>query len=110
MEEAGLTSAAMAEELGVSRATITRWFADDRAPIRAAYLRQWAQSTGVPYEWLTEDPVTDPTGPRLGSEPTVTLPRTHARGGLSRPHLREAELVSAMHQAETVREALEVAA
>jgi transcriptional regulator with XRE-family HTH domain len=59
MEEAGLTSSAMADELGVSRATITRWFADDEMPIRPAYLKTWADHTLVPYRWLADGVTSD---------------------------------------------------
>lgn len=83
MEEAGLTSASMAEELGVSRATITRWFADDEMPIRSAYLKAWAARTDVPYEWLTGAPVTDPTDPGLPIQPTVTKDDFAAHSGLA---------------------------
>jgi transcriptional regulator with XRE-family HTH domain len=43
---------AIAEELGVSRSTVSRWINDRGAPPRAAYLKMWALRTGVPYEWL----------------------------------------------------------
>lgn len=52
LEFAGLTREEMAEELGMSRATLTRWMHDLGGPPRRIYLRQWALRTGVPYAWL----------------------------------------------------------
>lgn len=42
----------MADYLGVSRATLSRWMADKGAPPRRAYIAQWALATDVPIEWL----------------------------------------------------------
>jgi hypothetical protein len=42
----------MAEELGVHRATLTRWMNVDGVPIRPAYLKQWALRCGTDYQWL----------------------------------------------------------
>lgn len=55
----------MADELGVVRATISRWMHDRGAPPRTIYIRQWALRTGVPYGWLTNgdgDPVDSTDG------------------------------------------------
>ena len=41
----------MAEELGVSRQTISRWCHDLGRPKRI-YLRAWAARCRVPYDWL----------------------------------------------------------
>ena len=43
----------MADSLGVSRATVSRWMHDRGAAPKRAYLMQWALITGVPVEWLT---------------------------------------------------------
>lgn len=43
---------AMAEELGVSRATLSRWMGDKGAAPARAYVAQWALITGVPFLWL----------------------------------------------------------
>lgn len=59
LAHAGISVNEIAEEMGVSRATISRWINDKGAPPRAAYLKQWALRTGVPYLWLTD---MDPTG------------------------------------------------
>lgn len=58
-----MTAVEMADELGLSRSTVTRWLASDAAPIRPIYLKEWALRCGVPYTWLA-------------NEPTVTKPRT----------------------------------
>lgn len=65
-----MTVADMAVEIGVSRATIHRWFADDDAPVRAAYIRTWADVTHVPARWL-EHGVIDPTPTGGGNVLTV---------------------------------------
>lgn len=62
LAHAKMTTSEMADELGVSRSTISR-FVNDGGPVRAAYLKQWALRCGVPYEWLvseTSDPDTTP--------------------------------------------------
>lgn len=42
----------MADQLGVSRATVSRWMGDHGEPPRKAFLKQWALISGVDYEWL----------------------------------------------------------
>lgn len=54
----------IADEMGVSRSTVSRWLNDRGAPPKAAYVKMWAFRTGVPFAWLSE---TDPTG-RGGSK------------------------------------------
>jgi len=49
---ADVTVETMAAELGVSRATISRWCHDRGAPPRTIYLRHWAHRCHVSYEWL----------------------------------------------------------
>lgn len=51
----------MANYLGVSRATLSRWMADKGAPPKRAYLMQWALRTNVPLVWLETGET--PTGP-----------------------------------------------
>jgi transcriptional regulator with XRE-family HTH domain len=41
----------MAEELGVSRQTVSRWLNEHGQP-RVGYLKLWAMRTGVPLGWL----------------------------------------------------------
>lgn len=43
----------MADELGVTRSTLTRWMSDIGAAPRPAFLRVWAMRTGVDYQWLS---------------------------------------------------------
>jgi transcriptional regulator with XRE-family HTH domain len=42
----------MADDLGVSRATLSRWMNGRSAAPRRIYLRQWALHCGVSFEWL----------------------------------------------------------
>lgn len=42
----------MAEQLGVSRQTLSRWMADRGKPPARAYILQWALATGVDQKWL----------------------------------------------------------
>lgn len=42
----------MADYLGVSRASLSRWMADKGAAPKRAYLAQWALRTNVPMQWL----------------------------------------------------------
>ena len=53
LAHAGIRAEDMAAELGVVRATVSRWMHDKGSPPRTIYLRQWALRTGVPFEWLT---------------------------------------------------------
>jgi len=41
----------MADELDVSRQTVSRWLNDHGVP-RNGFLKLWALRCGVPYEWL----------------------------------------------------------
>ena len=52
MEDAEVTRAEMAEQLGVDPATITRWSHDKGQPPKRAYLLQWALVTNVSPVWL----------------------------------------------------------
>lgn len=51
LTHAGLHVEEMADELGVSRSTVSRWV-NDKGPVRPIYLKQWALRCGVPFEWL----------------------------------------------------------
>jgi transcriptional regulator with XRE-family HTH domain len=50
-ELAGLNHADMAEALGVSGASISRFERDSQLP-RRGYLVAWSERTGMPLEWL----------------------------------------------------------
>lgn len=58
----------MADSLGVSRATVSRWMHDKGAPPKRAYLMQWALITGVPVEWLSAGTGSPTPGPDGGGE------------------------------------------
>jgi transcriptional regulator with XRE-family HTH domain len=52
MAHADLRIEDMAAELGVSRATVSRWLNEHGGPPRIGYLKLWALRCGVPLEWL----------------------------------------------------------
>lgn len=52
LNHAGMQTDQMATELGVSRATVSRWLNDHGAAPKIAYLKVWALRCGVPLEWL----------------------------------------------------------
>lgn len=58
----------MAEYLGVSRATLSRWMADKGAPPKRAYVMQWAFRTNVPLAWLETGEIPERPGPNGGEE------------------------------------------
>lgn len=75
----------IADEMGVSRSTVSRWLNDRGAPPKAAYVKMWAFRTGVPFAWLSD---TDPTG-RGGSKIRTASPnRQVTRGSRTVPTLR----------------------
>jgi transcriptional regulator with XRE-family HTH domain len=52
LHAAGMHAHVMAEQLGVSRATVSRWMSDKGTPPRKAFVRQWAALTHVDPDWL----------------------------------------------------------
>lgn len=76
---AGLSVEAIADDMGVSRSTVSRWLNDHGAPPRAAFVKQWALRTGVPYGWLCDGQVpaaartsgSSSQGSNLGSLPAL---------------------------------------
>ena len=65
LAHAGIQAGDIAIELGVSRATVSRWLNDrGDTPLRWAYIDRWAQLTGVPALWLCHGDL-KPCGPRL---------------------------------------------
>ena len=48
---AGMKAGHMADHLGVTRETVSRWMVGRTRPSEAT-LRAWADRTGVPYDWL----------------------------------------------------------
>jgi len=51
LREAEVSVNDMAEYLGVSRNTVSRWI-NGAVPAKSHVMRLWAMRTGVPYEWL----------------------------------------------------------
>src|SRR5258708_40378988 len=51
---AGVSVEEMAEELGVSRSTVSRWMNDRGAPPRVGYVKLWCQRTGTNLEWVVD--------------------------------------------------------
>jgi transcriptional regulator with XRE-family HTH domain len=50
LRQAGVSVQDM-DELGIGRNSLSRWM-NDRGVPRAAFVKQWALRTGVPYAWL----------------------------------------------------------
>lgn len=74
MRHGGVTRDAMAEYLGVSPSTISRWNGDKGDAPKRAYLAQWALLTGVDLGWLTDgtDGGPAPTpGPGIDPDPRI---------------------------------------
>ena len=51
LDHAAITGVQMAEYLGVSDPTVSRWM-HDRTPVKRGTLRLWAMRTGVSFYWL----------------------------------------------------------
>ncbi|MFB9378566.1 helix-turn-helix domain-containing protein [Kineococcus gynurae] len=62
---ADVSAGEMADELGVSRQTLSRWMGD-KSPIRPIYVKQWALKTGVDAQWLQNGEAPRPAGPDEG--------------------------------------------
>src|SRR5260221_14572931 len=80
LAHAGISAADMAEDLGVSRATVSRWINDHGAPPRVGYVKLWAMRCGVSLEWVLAWPaerrrLTPVGGSLSGSKirPSLTL-------------------------------------
>lgn len=52
LAQAGIATEQMAEEIGVSRTTVSSWLNDRGAQPRIGYLKLWAMHCGVPLNWL----------------------------------------------------------
>lgn len=52
LAQAGLATEQMADEIGVSRTTVSGWLNDRGAQPRIGYLKLWAMRCGVPLDWL----------------------------------------------------------
>jgi transcriptional regulator with XRE-family HTH domain len=76
LAHAGVSVQEMADELGVSRGTISRWCNDHNRP-RRSDLRLWALRTGVPLEWLMGN---EPAG-----QPGITVHQRRPAGIPSQP-------------------------
>lgn len=68
LESADMSVQYMAEALGYSRSTISRWLNDQDEP-RAAVMAQWALLTGVDRKWLDTGLSTTPPPDRPTGEP-----------------------------------------
>jgi transcriptional regulator with XRE-family HTH domain len=81
LKHAGISAADMAADLGISRATVSRWINDHGAPPRVGYVKLWALRTGVSTEWLLEGvPVLTGRGVTLTSRSTAVFPPPAACG------------------------------
>lgn len=90
LESAGISVQKIADELGYSRSTISRWLNDQDEP-RPAVMAQWALLTGVDRGWLdtgkvSSPPPTPPNGPRGGTDTLANL--THRKAARARTATR----------------------
>ena len=74
----------IAEELGVSRSTVSRWL-NDRGTPSLGYLKIWALRTGTPFSWLREGdihsvPPVRPAG--ISAQPPGTAELRTVGGGI----------------------------
>ena len=60
LRQAEMSVQDMADELGASRSTLSRWMNDRGTPPKAAFVKQWALRTGVPYTWLATGEAENP--------------------------------------------------
>lgn len=70
LSHSGTSVSEMADYLGVTRETISRWI-NGRVDVSTQTLRLWALRTGVPFEWLkngVEQQPPRPNGPNGGNE------------------------------------------
>lgn len=77
LDHADMTAEQMADELSVSRQTMSRWMHDRGGPPKPIYLRQWALRCNVSVQWLETGMTTGPTpkGGRAGPRKARKLPR-----------------------------------
>jgi len=73
LAHAELSVQQMANELGVTRSTLSRWLNDHGHEPRLSYIRRWALITGVPLSWLVAEEA--PDGGDDPSEPRPTSVR-----------------------------------
>ena len=52
LAHAGVSVEEMADEIGVSRSTVSRWLNDRGTPPRIGYVKLWALRTGCSLEWV----------------------------------------------------------
>ena len=74
LAHAGIAAGDMAADLDVSRATVSRWLNDKGMPPRSVYMREWADRTGVSYEWLCHGD-TSPCSRRPRGVPSGSIAR-----------------------------------
>lgn len=64
LAHASIDTTEMADELGVSRQTVSRWMNGHGATPRIGYLKLWAMRCNVPLVWLVDGTVPRPVSPR----------------------------------------------
>jgi transcriptional regulator with XRE-family HTH domain len=84
LAHAGIGAQEMADELGVTRSTVSRWMNDRGGPPRLIYVRQWALLTGVPASWVLG---IDESSPRGEVDTKGDTRRYHTGNRRSRGHL-----------------------
>src|SRR5690349_14937165 len=61
LDAGGVSALGMANHIGVTRQTVSRWMADKGSPPHRGYLIAWADATGVPLGWLESGKWPDPS-------------------------------------------------
>ena len=98
LAHAGITVAAMADYLGVSRNTVGNYI-NDRTRVPRPTMMLWAMRTGVPLSWIEgDDGPTGPTPPNNGPRKPdpdalaelAAKKRRRARGGSTREYVHVA--------------------
>lgn len=70
LAHSGVSAQEMADELGVSRSSVSRWMNDHGTPPRRAYVIQWAMKCGVDSGWLLTGQAPDMTNSPRPTRPS----------------------------------------
>lgn len=85
LDEAGISVETAAQQLDVSRSTVSRWLNGRGAGPKRPFLAQWALMTGVPLAWIEdgvmpESPTPPDDGPAASDPVSALAEKKRARG------------------------------